>query len=127
MDEVVISVYRNSILHRSSSIPAYADKQGEDKKFSADRISSSPIATTHGGQHVLVLFVIKDGGRRGAYANAMLRALLAITTLAKGMTSPLTNTLGVLSPAMLLSLQLGSNVATKAFHVIASRLFEAHP
>jgi len=56
-------------------------------KFLADRASSQPIVGVHGGPHVLVPFAWEDGGRLGAHALALLRAL-AIVALAKGRRPP---------------------------------------
>ena len=83
IDAVVTTMYRNKVLHKVASIPGYATKQAEDKKLLADRTSSHPIATPHGGPHVLVPFAMEDGGRLGAHAHALLRAL-TVTAIAKG-------------------------------------------
>ena len=44
----------------------------------ADRTSAQPIADIHGGPHVLVPFVVEDGGRLGAHALALLRDLAVV-------------------------------------------------
>jgi hypothetical protein len=44
---VVTTVYRNTILKHAASIPGYAAKQAEDRKFQADRASTQPIAAIH--------------------------------------------------------------------------------
>ena len=75
INAVVIFAYRNSILSRASFIPGYAAKQDKDKKCLADKNSTISIATAHGCSHVLVLFAIEDGGRLGAYADVMIKAL----------------------------------------------------
>ena len=62
------TVYRNGVLQQVASIPGYAAKQAEDKKFRADRTSSHFIAAQHGGPHALVPFAMEDGGRLGAHA-----------------------------------------------------------
>jgi hypothetical protein len=82
IDAVVTTVYRNVILKHASSIPDYPAKQVQDRKFNVDRASSQPIATIHGGPHVLVPFAIEDRGHVGAHALALLRAL-AIVALDK--------------------------------------------
>ena len=83
IDAVVTTMCMNTFLQKVASIPGYAAKQAEDRKFQADRISSHPIATPHGGPHVLVPFAMEDGGRLGANAQALLRTL-AVTAIAKG-------------------------------------------
>jgi hypothetical protein len=83
IDEVVTTVYKNIVLQKVASIPGCATKQAEDRKLLADRTSSHPIATPRGGPRVLVPFAMEDGGRHGAHAHALLRAL-AVTALAKG-------------------------------------------
>jgi len=112
--------YRNSILSRASSIPGYVAKHAEDMKFLEDRNSPSPIATTHGGPHVLVPLVIEDGERLGAHAQALLKAL-AMIELAKGTTPPFTRQTGWAFPCDV-ALEVGSEVASKALHVVESRL-----
>jgi hypothetical protein len=82
IDAVVTTMCMNTFLQKVASIPGYAAKQAEDRKFQADRISSHPIATPHGGPHVLVPFAMEDGGRLGAHAQALPRAL-AVTAIAK--------------------------------------------
>ena len=87
IDAVVTTVYRNVILKNASSIPGYAAKQFEDRKFNADRASSHPIATIQYGPHVLVSFAMEDGGRLGAHVLAFIRAS-AIVALDKGTRPP---------------------------------------
>ena len=87
-DAVMTTIYRNTVLHKVATVPRYAMKQAEDRKFQADRTSSQPISTLHVGPHILVPFAIKDGGRLGAHAQALPRAL-ATASLAKGRTPPL--------------------------------------
>ena len=83
LDGVITSVYRNSILSKVASIPGYAAKQVEDKKFKADADSPNPVSTCHGGRHTLVPFAMEDGGRIGAHGQAVLR-MLAEYAVAKG-------------------------------------------
>jgi hypothetical protein len=83
VDAVATTVYRNGILKNASSIPGYAAKQIEDRKFNADHASSQPITAIHGGPHVLLLFEVENGGRLGARALVLLRALV-IVALDKG-------------------------------------------
>ena len=87
IDVVVTTVYRNTILRHATSIPGYAAKQAEDRKFLADQASTQPIAAIHGGPHILVPFPIEDGGRLGAHALALLRAL-ATLAMDKGRRPP---------------------------------------
>ena len=68
IDDVVTTVYRNTVLEKVATVLGYAAKQAEDKKFHANRTSSKPISLLHGGPHILVLFAIADGGRLGAHA-----------------------------------------------------------
>jgi len=89
IDVGITTVYKNTMLHQVATIPGYAAKQAEDRKFLKDRTSSQPIAASNGGQHVLVLFAMEDGGRLGAHAEALLRAL-AIAAISKGRTPPMT-------------------------------------
>ena len=76
------------MLKKVATVPGYAAKQVEDMKFLADRTSSQPISTLHGGPHILIPFAIEDGDSLGAHAHALLRAL-ATTSLAKRRTPPL--------------------------------------
>ena len=85
IDDVMTTIYMNTVLEKVATIPSYATKKAEDKKFQVDRTSNQPISLLHGGPHILVPFAIEDGGRLGAHAHALLKAL-AITTLAKGRT-----------------------------------------
>ena len=87
MDAVVTTVYRNTVLHQVSTIPGYAAKQAEDRKFYADRTSADPVSSIHGGPHVLVPFAMEDGGRLGAHAQALLRTLVVVA-LDKGRRPP---------------------------------------
>jgi len=76
IDAVLTTVYRNTVvLEKVATVPGYAAKQAEDKKFLADRTSTQPISGIHGGPHILVPFALEDGGRLGAHAHALLRAL----------------------------------------------------
>ena len=72
LDGVVTSVYMNTCPRYTTTVPGYAAKQDEDKKFYADRASASPSSIAHGGPHVLVPFAIEDGGRLGAHAHVFL-------------------------------------------------------
>jgi hypothetical protein len=83
IDTFVTTVYINIIIQRAASIPGYAAKQAEDRKLLADRTFAQPIASVHGGPHVLVPFAIEDGGRLVAHALARMRALATIA-LEKG-------------------------------------------
>ena len=53
-------------------------RQAEDRKFDADKSSVEPVASIHGGPHVLVPFVLEDGGRLGAHAQALLRSFATL-------------------------------------------------
>ncbi len=61
-DVVMTTVYINTMLQKVATIPGHAAKQAEDKKFLADKSSSQPISTIHGGPHILVPFAIENGG-----------------------------------------------------------------
>ena len=70
IDAVVSTVYRNTILSKTSTIPGYVAKLAEDKKFKADEKSPEPVSSKHGGDHVFVPFAMhmEDGGTLGAHA-----------------------------------------------------------
>jgi len=51
------------------------------------RTPTQPIVVVHGVPHVLVPFVVEDGGRLGAHALALLKAL-ATVALQKGHRPP---------------------------------------
>ena len=87
IDAVMTIVYRNATLEKVATVPGFAAKQAEDRKFRADKTSSQPISAAHGGPHILVPFAVEDGGRLGAHAQALLRAL-ASTALANGRSPP---------------------------------------
>ena len=87
IDGVVINVYRDSILNKAASIPGYAAKQVEDRKFKKDADSPYPVSASHGGLHTLVPFVMEDGGRIAAHGQYVLR-MLAEYVVAKGKLSP---------------------------------------
>jgi hypothetical protein len=78
IDAMVTTVYRNTVLHKVSTVPGYAAKQAEDMKFYVDRTSADPIASIHGGPHVLVPFALEDGGRLGGHAHALLRSFATL-------------------------------------------------
>ena len=101
VDAVVTTIYRNTILNTTSTIPGYAAKQAEDRKLQADRVSSQPIATIHGGPHALVPFAMEDGGRLGAHTLALVPAL-AIVALDKGKRPPFAYmSVGLYAPTIL--------------------------
>ena len=75
IDAVVSTVYRNTILSKTSTIPGYVAKLAEDKKFKADEKSPEPVSSKHGGDHVFVPFAMEDGGTLGAHALALLKML----------------------------------------------------
>ena len=70
------------MLQQVATIPGYAAKHAEGMTFLVDKTFRQPIAAPHGGPHVMVPLAIKDGGRRGARAKALLRAV-ATSALAK--------------------------------------------
>ena len=78
VDAVVATVYCNTIFKGASTIPSHASKQVEDHKFKAGHVSTKPISSIHGGPHVLVPFAMENGGRLGAHALALLRALVVV-------------------------------------------------
>jgi hypothetical protein len=57
-------------------------------KFYADKSSTDPVASIHGGPHVLVPFALEDGGRLGAHAHTLLRSF-ATLAIEKGRRPPL--------------------------------------
>ena len=87
IDRVVTAFYRNNILSRVATMPGFAAKQAKDNKFKADTDSPKPVATTHGGHHMLVPFVMEDGGRIGAHGQPALR-MLAEYAVVKGNLPP---------------------------------------
>ena len=70
LDRVVTTVYMNSRLRETIEVPGYAAKLVEDRKFYADKTSERLVARIHGGLHTLIPFVVEDGGRLGAHAQA---------------------------------------------------------
>jgi hypothetical protein len=96
-------MYRNTVLEKVATVPGFAAKQVEDRKLLADRTSAQPIYGINGGPHILAPFAMEDGGRLGAHAQALLRAL-ATTTLAKGRTPPFARETEDMSHPMLVSL-----------------------
>ena len=80
---VVTTVYRNSVPPKVASIPGFAAKHVEDKKFKADQDSLYPMSINHGGRHILITFAMEDGRRIGAHGHAALR-MLAEYVVAKG-------------------------------------------
>jgi hypothetical protein len=103
IDAVMTTVYRNTALEKVATVPGFAAKQAEDRKFRADQTSSQPISAVHGGPHILVPFAVEDGGRLGAHAQALLRAL-ASAALAKGRSPPFARGLDKLTHNMQISL-----------------------
>ena len=54
IDAVISTVYRNTILPETSTIPGYVAKLAEDKKFKADEKSPEPVVSSkHGDDHAL--------------------------------------------------------------------------
>jgi len=103
IDAVMTTVYRNSVMEKVTTVPGFAAMQAEDRKFLADRTSRQPISATHGGPHILVPFAIEDGGRLGAHAQALLRALAA-SALARGRTPHFARGIEDMTHPMLVSL-----------------------
>ena len=97
------TVYRNTVLEKVATVPGFAARQAEDRKFLADRTSTQPISAVHGGPHILVPFAIEDGGRLGSHAQALLRSL-ATTALNKGRTPPFARRVEKLTHNMHISL-----------------------
>ena len=62
-------------LAQTCSIPCYAAKMAEDRKFYNDKKSSHPVSSKYGGGHVFVPFAMEDGGTLGAHALAILKQL----------------------------------------------------
>ena len=82
-----MTVYRDTVLEKVATVPGYAAKQVEDRKFLADMTSIQPISAVNGGPHILAPFAIEDGGRMKAHDQALLRSL-ATAALTKGRTPP---------------------------------------
>ncbi len=73
IDGVVTTVYSNTVLQKVETIPGFAAKQVEDKKFRADADSIHPLSAQHGGRHRFnPLFAMEDGGMIGAHGQAAL-------------------------------------------------------
>ena len=53
LDGVVKTTYKNNRLRESRSIPGYATKFVEDRKFYADKNSERPFSTCHGGRNTM--------------------------------------------------------------------------
>jgi len=75
IDDVMTKACRNTVLIQVANIPGYVAKQAEDRKFLADKTSSHSIAIPQCGLCVVVPFAIENGGRLGAHALTLLRAL----------------------------------------------------
>jgi hypothetical protein len=103
IDAVMTTVYRNTALEKVATVPGFAARQAEDRKFKADQTSSQPISAIHGGPHILVPFAVEDGGRLGEHAQALLRAL-ATAALAKGRSPPFARGIDKLTHNMQISL-----------------------
>jgi hypothetical protein len=88
IDGVETNVYKNTVLQKVATIPGFAAKQTEDKKFKADADSSHPVVVHHGGRHRFIPFAMEDGGRIGAHGQATLR-MLAEYAVAKGRNRPM--------------------------------------
>jgi hypothetical protein len=88
IDGVVTIVYSTTILAKVASIPEFAAKQVEDKKFKADADFANPVSTINGGRHRFIPFAMEDGGKIGAHGHATLR-MLAEYAVAKGKAPPM--------------------------------------
>ena len=88
IDGVATTAYRNTILQKVATIPGFAAKQLEDKKFKADADSIHPVSAQHGRRQRFIPFAIEDGGRIGAHGQATLR-MLAEYAVAKGKAPPM--------------------------------------
>ncbi len=87
IDGVVTTVYRNSVLDKVLSVPGYASKLVNDRKFKKDADCPQPVAVATGGRHTFVPFAMEDGGGLGAHAHATLK-LLAKYAVGKGRLPP---------------------------------------
>ena len=103
IDAVMTTVYMNSVMEKVATVQGFAAKQAEGRKFLADMTSRQPISATHVGPHILVPFAIEDGGRLGAHAQALLRAL-ATSALARGRTPPFAREIKNMTHPMLVSM-----------------------
>ena len=103
IDVAMTTRSKNTMPEKVATVPGYAAKQVEDNKFLADMTSRQPISAIHGGPHILVPFAIEDGGRMGAQAQALMRAL-ATSALAKGRTPPFAKGVEDMTHPMLVSL-----------------------
>ena len=87
IDVLVTTVYHNTVLDKVASVPGYAAKLVEDRKFMKDADSPQHVAVATGGRHTFVSFAMEDGGRLGTHAHATLK-LLAEYVVVKGRLPP---------------------------------------
>ena len=75
LDVASTTVRGNSHAGMSGTVPGLSALDRENDKFTNDRNSGSPVSTFHGGNHILVPFVVEDGGRIGDQGQSILRVL----------------------------------------------------
>ncbi len=105
-------------------MPGYDAKHAKDRKLFADKTYAEPIAAIHGGPHVLVTFAIEDGGRLGAHALALLKAL-ATVALKKGRQTSFAYRAHAYILYPYVGLHVGPTMATTLVHVASPRHFQA--
>jgi hypothetical protein len=88
IDGEVTSIYRKTVLQKVATIPGFAAKQVEDKKFKADADSINPVFAKHGRRYMFIPFAMEDGGMIGAHGQVALR-MLAEYAVAKGKAPPM--------------------------------------
>ena len=77
------TVWSNSNVPQYSTFPGAAALERELDKINTDKLSVNPVSRFFGGDHVLVPFVVEDGGRAGEHGQAVLR-LLAERAVSEG-------------------------------------------
>jgi len=122
VDVACTTVWGNSDFCANRTIPGNAALDREKNKFTADEKSSRPVSKFFGGDHVLIPFVMEDGGRLGDQGQALL-LLLAERAVASGYikTPPSWNTLGT-AALVSLSVRRWQQRLSAWLHVKTARL-----
>ena len=101
IDVACTTVWGNSHASRCGTVPGCSALDRENDKFTTDRNSGSPVSIFHGGNHILVPFVMEDGGRTGDQGQSLLRALAERAVSAGHIRTP--DSWGTLGPAALVA------------------------
>ena len=101
IDVAFTTVWSNTNVSHYCSFPGAAALERELDKINTDKRSVNPVSRVFGGDHVLVPYVVEDGGRAGEQGQAVLK-LLAERAVAEGhIKTP--ETWSALKPAALVS------------------------